>query len=586
MGIPAIETLDLDCPFNEIIYPNCAAGHKYAVDIVTGEIPSSRFIKAQCIKYLHEVWFFDHPKYKFDPERGEKYLRLAQKFEHAIGKKMWKTPTVTFEPWQKWIWMNIMGWMNKETGYRRYRTAHLEVARGNGKSPMAAIAALYFMGLDDPDGNQVSTVATKKEQAKIVFDSARVMAERNESFLRATNVKVFKHTIEQRETNSIIRPLSSDAQGLDGLNDVLCITDELHAMQKTTFDVVESGMFKRPDSLLLCITTAGVDVTTIGFEQSAKAKAIAIGDQIDETFFPAVYCVEEIEEVEVDGRKVKRKVDIFQKEEWIKANPNFGISVPEEKFTIKANEAKNNIKKLNNFKIKNLNMWVGDALAYYDITNWDNCMDSDIKKEDLKGAPSKIGIDLASVIDITAVATVFKKDEKFYPFVKCFLPRKTFEESKNAYYKEWEQKGWLTVTPGEAINYEYIRKYVESEIEEFGTEQVLYDSWGATETAQKLSEVVEAVKVPMNTANLSEPTKKLDALMRQKDIVHDGNPLLRWCFQNIVCTEDNNQNVFPKKTVPERKIDAAIATIIAMAGWVQEPEVEESVYETRGILKV
>ncbi len=213
--------------FDPKVHPNVASGHQYALDVVSGNVIACKFVIGACQRYLRDVdekgkgWYFD-------ADAAEKYLRAVQKFNHVIGH--WPTKNIVYEPWQKWVWMNIMGFKNVETGFRRFRFAHVEIARGNAKSAMASQAALYFLALDDPNGNQISTVATKKDQARIVLDSARLMARKNSSYLKHTGVKVLAHSLVHINSGSVVRSLASEHSGLDGLNDILAILDELHAI--------------------------------------------------------------------------------------------------------------------------------------------------------------------------------------------------------------------------------------------------------------------------------------------------------------------------------------------------------------------
>lgn len=548
-------------------YPYCFKGHQYALDIVEGKITACTFVIGACKRYLREVEEDILRSWYFDWDAAEKFLRLVQKFQHVIGH--WPTKNIVFEPWQCWIWMNIMGFKNKSTGLRKFRTAHIEIARGNAKSAMASQASLYFLALDKPNGNLVSTVATKKEQARIVLDSARAMALKNSSFLRNTGVKVLAHTIVHPKSNSQVRALASESSGLDGLNDVLAVCDELHAMKRDTFEVITSGMSKRSDSLTLCITTAGSDVHSVGCSQSAYAKKVASGDVDDESFFAVVYCLDKDDDWE-------------DEKNWIKPNPNLGVSVDIVKMRSNIKKAIETPADIPNIKIKNMNMWISEAQAYYDPEIWDKCYDPNLKLEDFKGKRCRMGLDLASHIDITSEALVFPEGDGFAIFTRDFIPEDTIKKAKNMLYDDCVAKGFLTATPGVAINYDKIREIAKKDAETFRVEECLYDAWNATETAQKLSNKIEMVKIAMNVANMSEPMKKLDALMRKGKIRHMGSPLVRWCLGNVVAKEDHNQNVYPRKSHEKLKIDPIIAILIALAGYLQE-EVKESVYENRGV---
>jgi phage terminase large subunit-like protein len=436
-------------------------------------------------------------------------------------------------------------------------------------SAMASQAALYFLALDNPNGNQISTVATKKDQARIVLDSSRAMARKSKSYLKHTGVKVLAHTIAHPKSNSVIRAMSSDHSGLDGLNDILAILDELHAMKRDVFEVIYSGMSKRQDSLTLCITTAGQDVHSVGFSQSTYAKKVALGEVDDDQFFSAVYTLDENDRW--DNEKV-----------WIKANPGLGVSVDIDTLRAKVEKAKVTPADIPNIKIKHMNQWIAEARSFFDQAAWDKCADPTLKIEDFYGKEGRLGLDLASHIDIASIGIVFKKGDIWYLFDKSYLPEETIKSVRNTLYDDSVAKGHLICTKGAAINYDFIQDELLLLAKNIRVKECLYDAWNATETAQKLSSKIEMVKVAMNVANFSEPMKKLDAAIRKGQVRHNGSPLLRWCLGNIVAKEDHNGNVFPRKSHEKLKIDPIVAILMALAGWLQDSE-GDSVYESQGI---
>ncbi len=554
-------------PFNKSTHPHCFDGHQYAIDITEGKIPACVYVIGACQRYLKDLENADAGFY-FDADRAERYLRIVQRFEHVKG--VWPTKNIVYEPWQKWIWMNIMGFYNKDSNFRRFRLVHCELPRGQGKSLMASQCALYFLACDNPVGNEISTLATRREQARIVLDSARAMARKSKSYLKATGVEVLAHTIVHRKSNSFVRAMSSDESGLDGLNDILAVMDELHAMKRETFDVIYSGMSKRRDSLTLCITTAGFDVDSVGYSQMTYAKKVATGEVKDEQFFSAIFTVDEGD-------------DIWNPITWRKANPAWGISVDPVTFEAKALKAKETPSDIPNFKVKHLNIWLSEMRAFYDTAKWDLCADPTLKLEDFKGQKCITSLDLASKIDLTSIGIIFRKDGIYYIFDKSFIPEDTVKDVRNSLYENCIGTGHLISTPGGAIDHERIRKEVLDLKRDFKIQEMAYDPWNATELAQTLvKDRVEMLEFRMNTSNLSEPTKQLDALIRQGKIRHNGSPLLRWAISNVVCKEDAAGNVFPRKSHEKLKIDPAIALIMALAVWIQKEE-KESIYETRGI---
>lgn len=544
----------------------CKKGHQYALDIISGKIVAAKTVIGACERYLRDL-DNDKADFYFDVDDAEKYLRNVQNFQHVEGH--WPTKNIVYEPWQCWVWMNIMGFKMKATGFRRFRVAHIEVARGQGKSTMASQAALYFLALDNPNGNSISAVATKKEQARIVLDSARAMAQKNGSFLRHTGTKVLAHTIIHPESNSVVRALAADANSMDGLKDVLAICDELHAMDRDVFEVITSGMSKRKDSLVLCITTAGSDTHSVGYTQSTYARKVASGEASDDTFFAVVYTLDEED-------------DWADETVWIKANPGYGVSVDPVTLRAKVEKALITPADVPNLRIKHFNQWIAEANAFFDQKAWDKCEDKTLNIEDFRGKLCRLGLDLASHVDITSIGIIFKEKDTYYIFDKSFLPEETVRTTRNDLYKEAVANGYLTETRGAAINYESIQAEILELNKKFRVIECMYDPWNATETAQKLSDKLEMVKVAMNTGNLSEPMKKLDALIRSGKVRHNGSPLLRWCLGNVVAKEDHNGNVFPRKTHEKLKIDPIVALMMALLGWISSDDAG-SVYEERGL---
>lgn len=550
-------------------YPFCYSGHKYALDVVNEKIDVCKYVKGACHRYFKDI---EKNYFIFDLDKAERYLKLTQLFHHVKGKN-WKTDNITYEPWQNFFLMNIMGWIDPRTMERRFRIAHVEIPRGHGKSLLASQMVLFFLALDNPKGNEISTASTKTDQARIVLDSARAMALSNEKYLKATGVEVLAHKIVHAKSNSFVRALSSDAKSLDGLNDILCVMDELHAVDRKLFDVIYSGLSKRNDSLLLCITTAGDNNDGVGFSQSEYAKKVSTGEVQDEQFFSIIYTIDEGD-------------DIYSEKTWRKANPNFGVSVDPITFEAKANKAKITPSDVANFKIKHLNTWISEARAFFDMEKWDKCADLTLKEEDFRGETCFIGLDLASKVDLTATIKVFRKQGIYYIFQTGYLPSDTYEKENNTLYANTKDKE-LIVTPGEAINYEFIQNTIIEDSKKFKIDSVHYDPWNASQLSQNLmKERINMVEFKMNTANFSEPMKNLDALIRQGKIRHNGGQLLRWCMSNVVAKEDHNQNVFPRKSSEKLKIDMAIGLIMAIAGFMVKPEKPQSIYETRGILTI
>lgn len=556
--------------FDKKKYPNCHSGYQYILDVVSEKIITNIYIKSLCKKILKD---FDNKEFIFDREWAEKFMRLFQKFEHVIAADSWKTKNITLEPWQCFLFMCIEGFYWKRNNKRKYKTLYCEVARGNGKSAMLSVTGLIYLSLyRSVSGNKILALAAKKEQARIVLDSSREMAKKNESYRKHTGTEVYAHHISHDSSGSEFKAISSDSKTGDGLQPLLAIVDELHAHRdRSLYDVIDSAMSKRPDSLMAVITTAGFSLEGIGYSQSSYAKKVSLEEIKDETFFPIIYTLDEND-------------DWRDESVWIKANPNLGVSVDIDAFRSKSFKAKANPADEINFKVKHLNLWQNAASQFFNDKKWKELGNKSLTIDDLRGQKCYVGVDLASHRDLTSIALVFKINNKYKIITRNFCPEKEINESKNVYYKEWEEQGYLIKTPGNAINYDIIEDTLYQLSKIVRIESAHYDHWNAAQFAQKMTEKrINMLDFRMNTSNLSEPMKKLDAIVLESQVEHDGNELVNWSIGNVVAKIDHNQNVFPRKEHESMKIDPIVAIIMALAGWINE-ENNESIYKDRGMI--
>ena len=556
-------------------YPFVVSGHNYALDVDSGKINVCVHVKNAVKKYLRELdKAYNDPDYKyyFDPSKAEKYLNLVQRFEHVKGAN-WKTPTITFEPWQNFLFSPLMGFMRKDTHRRKYRTAYTEIPRGQGKSLLGSQIGLYFLSLDGELGPEVICASTKKDAARIVFDSSRILALKNKAFIRSTGTHVEAHKILHPKSNGVMKPISSDSKSLDGLNPSLILGDETHEWRRKLYDVLDSSLTKRDDSLFFMISTAGFNTEEIGHELSQYTKKVLAGEVDDDTWYGLIYSIDDNDDWEDPAV-------------WEKANPNFGVSVDPVNFEAKAKKAKETPASQNNFLVKHLNVWLNASSPFFSIDHWDKCADKNLDINKFKGKQCWVGLDVASKVDLCSVFYIFKQDGKYYLFDRSFIPEARIHDNRNVKYAEWVKNGYLNSMVGEVINFEILQNQIIEDSKLFRFIGLNFDPWNATETSQKLmNSKVECIEFRMSTGNLSEPMKKLDAEIRVGNIVHNGSPLLRWCLGNVVAKADHNDNVFPRKEHGRLKIDPIVASIMAMAGHLRD-EQNESVYEKRSLIIV
>lgn len=539
---------------------------KYIDDVLTGKIPACSFVKAACQRQRTDLTRLkNHPLYVWDPEKGARVCRFLERLPHIKGPKANAKELCVLEGWQCFIVTTVFGWRRKDTGGRRFKRAYTEVPRGNGKSFISAGIGLNCMSQDEEEGAEVYSAATTRDQAKIVWGDARAMMLKRPDFANKLGVDVSMYSIFASKTNSKFVPLSREADNQDGLNVHCAVIDELHAHKtRETYDVIETATAKRNNSLVWIITTAGSDTSGICYEVRSYVKKVLEGLE-DETQFGIIYTIDEGDEWTDPAT-------------WVKANPNWNVSVMPDTFAALAFKAMQTPSAQNNFKTKHLNVWVNADAAAFDMRAWDNCADPSLRIEQFAGQECLASIDLASKIDIVAKARMFvkpvtsiDKDGKncsvlhYYLFTDFYLPEAAIADGRNSQYDGWKIEGWLQSTPGDVVDYAVIQDSLLADSRDFKIREVAYDPWQATQMAQELTkDSVVMVEVRPSVQNFSAPMKELDAIMRAGRLHHDGNPVMRWMVSNTVCHTDAKDNIYPRKEKVENKIDGVVAAIMAL----------------------
>jgi phage terminase large subunit-like protein len=365
-------------------------------------------------------------------------------------------------------------------------------------------------------------------------------------------------------SGSKFEALSAEGSTLDGLNIHFGCVDELHAHKtRTVYDVVETGTGKRDNSLLWVITTAGSNRAGICYEVRTFVTKLLDGVFEDNTQFGIIYGLD-------DGDDWTSEIAL------IKANPNWGISVRPEVLVPLQAKAMQLPSAVNNFKTKHLNEWVNADTAWMDMRAWDACGDSTLDIEAFTGQPCWIGLDLASKTDIAALVLVFPHPEvadAYVVFGKYYLPEDTVAAAGNSQYEGWMRTGRLTVTPGNVIDFGWIEADLLEMASRFEVQAVAFDPFQATQLSTRmLAEGLPMIEVRPTVLNFSEPMKTIEALVLQKKLTHDGDPVLTWMASNVVAHLDVKDNIYPRKERAENKIDGIVALIMALSRAIKPGE--------------
>lgn len=419
-------------------------------------------------------------------------------------------------------------------------------------SSLSSGVALYCLLADREPGAEVYSFATTRDQAKIVFGDAKVMAEHNAPLRSQFGLQVLANALYVPTTNSTFQAKSAEGSTLDGLNTHLAVIDELHAHKtRAVYDVVETSLGKRRSSLLWCITTAGFDTSGICYEVRTMSTKVLEGTVSDETQFAIIYTIDEGDDWTT--------LDALEK-----ANPNWGVSVRPEMITSLLKKAKALPSAINNFLTKHLNVWCSASSAWMDMPAWD-ANEVDAERSFYEGMPCYIGLDIGAKNDVTAKVLLFPYGNGYMTFADFYLPEATVERSTNSQYRGWVEEGWITQSGGAMTDLSRIEEDIREDLSRYDVKGIAFDPWNALQLATSLSaDGAPMIEYRNTVQNFSDPMKSLEALTQDKRISHDGNPVLRWMMSNVVAKLDAKDNIFPRKERYENKIDGVVALIMAL----------------------
>jgi phage terminase large subunit-like protein len=530
---------------------------KYAEDVRAKRIPACKYVRQACTRQLKDLkrWA-TRGTYRFDETEAAEWCEFVEQLPHIKGAKAGEN--IQLEPWQCFVITAAFGWVRRDTGKRRFRRVYIEVPRGNAKSTLTSTLALKAGFADGEGGAEVYSAATTRDQARIVFADAQAMARKRPELCEALGIEVNAHAIVQKSTSSVMMALSADANTLDGKNIHFAAVDELHAHRtREVFDVLETGTGKRAQSMLWCITTAGSDRAGVCYEQRTYALKVLGGIAPDDSLFAVIYSIDDEDDWTLESS-------------WIKANPNWGVSVQPEIVAQLAAKAMQMPAAQSNFKTKHLNVWVNADQAWMDMRAWDRAADTTLVESEYDKDKTWLGLDLASKTDIAARIRISAREidgvTHYYLFGRYFLPEQAVEDGRNSQYRGWETSGLLTVTPGDTLDFQVVIDDIQGIASKAQVEEIGYDPWQATFLAQKLTDNgATMVEVRNTVGNFSAPMKEFDALVRQGRLHHNGDPVLTWMVSNVVCHTDAKENIYPRKERPENKIDGVVAAITALA---------------------
>lgn len=534
---------------------------QYSASVVSGEIVAGKYVILACKRHLNDLkrQGTEEFPYIFNEEKANKPFDFAEKYCRHIedGHTVRKGDPIILDPFLNFIIGSVFGWVQKDTGLRRFRKAYEQVGRKNSKSTTLSVVALYMFAADGEGGPQIYTAGTMREQAKIVYDASDAMVKQNKrlkSKIRSTRRNIMFH----KTNGGKMLPLSKEIKKMDGFNPSCGIVDEYHAHPTSDmYDVLMSGMGMRRQPLMFVISTAGFDLSSPCYAEYLYCKKVLDGEFTNDEYF--IYIAE-----------MDKGDDINNESNWIKANPllaqtEAGIAFLRGELKI----AQEMPEKRRGVFTKNFNIWYDQKdNGFISMERWAECGVDDKDMPETKGTDCYVGIDLSKKIDLTSVSFEFKlKDGRYVVYSHSFIPEETLQaktQTDKVPYALWVSKGWITVTPGGVTDYKFVEEYIlnQAALNEWKIREICFDPYNATQFANDLqAKGYECIEIRQGMQTLSGPTKDFRDMVVARKIIHNRNPVLRWALSNAVTRQDHNENIMLDKDKSTERIDPAAAVI-------------------------
>jgi len=510
----------------------------------------------------------------FDVAEAQRAIQFFRKFL-STSKGEWAGQPFPLLPWQSKLLATLFGWKRPD-GTRRYRRAYIEIPKKNGKSTLASGIALYMLVADREQGAEVYLAANDKKQAGIVFNECLAMTKSCKGLsAKLKCVPTTKH-IAYHKTNSFIEALSADVESKEGMNAHCIIWDELHSYKsRRMWDTLSYATAARRQPLQIAITTAGVyNPEQIGWLEHEYAKSVLEGTQ-DLYYLPVIFAANETDDWEDPAV-------------WQKANPSLGHTVSFDSFKEDFNKAKSSPRDMNKFKRYRLNIWTATLETWLMPEDWLACK-GELTLEEIKQYHIEnktkcwLGLDLSKRSDLTAATLIFPLEDGTVDILtEAWIPRDCAIEKENkdrVPYQTWADQGLIHFTPGNVIDHNYVCKRIIELCNEYNVTEVAYDRALSTWLLGLFREygVIDGAKCPMiefacSPAQMSEPIKEFETLVKSHKLRHGGNDLLTWQANNATLWFNKGGQCLIEKSHRVNRVDSIVSACMALGRYMVRPE--------------
>jgi len=543
-------------PYKKFISLVKRRANQYRTGVMSGKILVNKYIKKQIERS-------EADKKRSDIYFNQKAVDRVYKFFSFLFIPIKGRPEqFKLTPYQAWIVSEVFGWHRKKDDMRKYRYLLLYTARKSGKTMFTVAILMYISYYDYEYDSETYLLATTREQAGQGLKYFKGIVKNSPIIKKRSKINQFQITHEVNG-DAIIKSLAAKPETLDGLNPNGAIIDEMHAHNDLElYNVIKSGILSRFNPLVIITSTAGTDKEKPFYKMLERAKAVLDGELQNDSMFYALYELDEDDDIE----------DVTK---WSKANPNLGVTIPDNALSMEWEQAKDSIIERHNFITKNLNMYQDSLDQWISDADYKNCFKSFNEKE-MYGWKAWGGIDLASTRDFASLVWVLQdpNTEQFYVVPEFYFPNndKNKLRTSGVDIQQWIDKKWVIQHKTRTINYDAVKSRIEYYSNIFDVQTIDYDTWNSSMLIQtvELDLDIKCEVAPQNTSYFNFPLKFLEKLILDERITMGKNPVLRWMFRNIVLWQDGNGNVKIAKNKSHDSVDGAVALSMAIAGWLRD----------------
>ncbi|MEO8277763.1 MAG: terminase TerL endonuclease subunit [Thermoanaerobaculia bacterium] len=544
---------------------------RYALDVVRGRIVAGPWVRLAGERHLRDL---ERAEFTWDLEAARRIIRFFPAVLCLTDGDFEGKP-FHLGPWQQFIVGSLFGWKRAD-GSRRFRTAFCVTGTGSGKSPFAAGIGHYMTVADGEKRAQVYAAAAKKDQARIIFNTAVAMMEQSPALrrrLQPSGKPPHTWNLLDLKSHSFFRPLSSDNKQSGGI--VHCaLVDEIHEHEDpNTVDMLRAGTKGRRQPLIFEITNTGFDRTTVCYDHYDYSLRVLQGMHVDESWFCYVCGLDEGDEWS-DERV------------WLKANPNLGVSIQLDYLRGRVNEALGMPNIQNIVRRLNFCEWTDAESVGIPVDQWIAAA-APFDEAELAGRECFVGLDLSASQDLTAMMAYFPGDpgKKARVLRHYFIPGEDLAKrgkSDRVPYDLWESQGHLTVIPGKVIRFDIVEKAILDFAQRYTVREVAIDPFGGMHLSNQLADDgFTVVQMQQSYTLLSPPTKELLRLVAGEEIEHGGDPVLKWMAANVALEQNAAGDIRPSKKRSKGRIDGIVALVMAIDRASRHGMIPRSIYEDR-----